>query len=108
MSHAKQTKQDGQPVEKLHRKRYEKELARLCWPERIDAGVAVQRSEVKVPKRPAEDPLGVAIRRDGLVGSMVDGTSIPLGRTGMAPYGGGFCSVIRLGGLADGECGRRN
>jgi polyphosphate kinase 2 len=29
MSHAKQTKQDGRPVEKLRRKRYEKELARL-------------------------------------------------------------------------------
>ena len=29
MSHTKQTKKDGQPVEKLGRKRYEKELARL-------------------------------------------------------------------------------
>jgi polyphosphate kinase len=29
MSHAKQTKQDGRTVEKLRRKRYEKELARL-------------------------------------------------------------------------------
>jgi polyphosphate kinase len=29
MSHAKQTKQDGQTVEKLRRKRYEQELARL-------------------------------------------------------------------------------
>ncbi len=29
MSHTKQTRKDGQSVEKLGRKRYEKELARL-------------------------------------------------------------------------------